>query len=315
MFRSTTIWTAMTIAFSAATSAGAQTSPMPPDIAAKLVEIGRTVDPDRTALLYAPLQQKEPYSGVKVAREIKYGPAERHLLDLFVPEGAAGARPVLIFVHGGGFIRGGKRRPGSPFYDNIMLWASRNGMVGVNMTYRLAPQSPWPAGAEDVAAGVRWVSDTIAGYGGDATRVFLMGHSAGATHVASYVAFSQFHGPKGTGLAGAIMTPGIYDLTKAQISEGGRAYFGSNPAHHAERSALTGLLASATPLMLAAAELDPPQFVEQLDAVKEMLCKRERGCARTLLLPQHSHMSEVYAINTADTRLTGPLLDFITAAR
>jgi acetyl esterase/lipase len=315
MFRSTMIWTAMTIALSAATPAHAQTSPMPSDIAAKLIELGRTVDPERTALLYAPLQQKEPYAGVKVTRDIKYGPAERHLLDLFVPEDAGGARPVLMFVHGGGFVRGGKRMPGSPFYDNIMLWAARNGMIGVNMTYRLAPQSPWPAGAEDVAAGVRWVADTIARHGGDQGHVFLMGHSAGATHVASYVAFPQFHGPKGTGLAGAVMTSGIYDLTKMQMSDGGRAYFGSDPARHAERSALAGLLASTTPLLLAAAELDPPQFVDQLDAIKAMLCKRERGCARTLLLPQHSHMSEVYAINTADTRLSAEVLDFIRTAR
>ncbi len=143
----------MTIALAAATPAAAQTSPMPPDIAAKLIEIGRVVDPEKTAPLYAPLQEKEPYSGIKVTRDIRYGAAERNLLDVFVPEGAGGARPVLIFVHGGGFVRGNKRAPGSPFYDNIMLWAARNGMVGVNMTYRLAPQSPWPAGAEDVGAG------------------------------------------------------------------------------------------------------------------------------------------------------------------
>ena len=37
--------------------------------------------------------------------------------------------------------------PTSPFYDNIMLWAAKNGFIGVNATYRLAPQSPWPAGA------------------------------------------------------------------------------------------------------------------------------------------------------------------------
>ena len=63
--------------------------------------------------------------------------------------------------------------------------------------------------------------------------------------------------------------------------------------------------------MLAAAELDPPQFVKQLEVIKEMLCKREGGCARTLLLPQHSHMSETYAINTGDTRLTSQILGFM----
>ena len=102
------------------------------------------------------------------------------------------------------------------------------------------------------------------------------------------------------------MTSGLYDLTQARLSDGGIAYFGADPARHAERSAQQGLLKSATPLMLAAAELDPPQFVKQLEVIKEMLCKREGGCARTLLLPQHSHMSETYAINTGDTRADQP---------
>ena len=120
---------------------------------------------------------------------------------------------MLIFVHGGAFIAGNKRTPGSPFYDNIMLWAVKNGFVGVNTTYRLAPQSPWPAGAEDLAAVVQWVTDNIAARGGDPARVYLMGHSAGAVHVASYVSHPEFHKVKGGGLAGAIMVSGIYDLT------------------------------------------------------------------------------------------------------
>ena len=117
--------------------------------------------------LYAPLQQKEPYQGVKTERDVKYGPADRHLLDVFTPEANSSSRPVLIYIHGGGFVAGNKRSPGSPFYDNIMLWAVKSGFVGVNATYRLAPQSPWPAGAEDLAAVVQWVSEKIAERGGD----------------------------------------------------------------------------------------------------------------------------------------------------
>ena len=110
------------VAISVATLApAAQQSPMPPDIAAKVQEIGRVINPPKTAALYAPLQQKEPYPAVKVERDIKYGQAERNLLDVFTPETVSGTRPVLIFVHGGGFVAGNKHVPGSPFYDNIML--------------------------------------------------------------------------------------------------------------------------------------------------------------------------------------------------
>src|SRR5947199_7726552 len=194
----------------------AQQAPMPEDLAGKLLELGRVIDPPKTAALYAPMQEKEPYSGVKVERDIKYGSAERHLLDVFTPETAASKRPVLIFVHGGGFTAGNKRGPnGSPFYDNIMLWAVKNGFVGVNATYRLAPQSPWPAATEDLARVVQWVSDNTASRGGDPARVFLMGHSAGAVHVASYVSHPEFHKVRDGGLAGAIMLSGFYNPTAA----------------------------------------------------------------------------------------------------
>src|SRR5262245_35287531 len=102
------LWVAV-IAALLASQASAQQAPMPEDLAWKLVEIGRVVDPAKTAEIYAPLQQKEPYQGVKVERDVKYGPADRHLLDVFVPDTASSARPVLIFVHGGGFTTGNKR--------------------------------------------------------------------------------------------------------------------------------------------------------------------------------------------------------------
>jgi triacylglycerol lipase len=298
-------------------TANAQQSPMPEDIAWKLLEIGRVVDPPKTAPLYEPLQQKEPYADVKVERDVKYGPAERNLLDVFTPEAASPVRPVLIFVHGGGFVRGNKRIPNfNAFYDNIMLWAVKSGLVGVNMEYRLAPASPWPAGAEDIGAVVEWVADNIGSRGGDSARIYLMGHSAGAAHVAGYVSHPEFYKIKDSGLKGAIMASGIYDLATWPV--GGSvetAYYGSDISLYPERSALKGLLAADIPLMFAAAELDPSYFIQQLDLMKAMTCKGPHGCARILLVPQHSHMSEVYAINTPDTRLTDQILEFVKTGK
>jgi acetyl esterase/lipase len=297
-------------------AAWAQESPMPAEIAAKLEKMGRVIDPPKTAALYAPLQQKEPYQGVKIERDVNYGTTERNLLDIFVPETVASPRPVLIFVHGGAYVGGNKRRtPTSPFYDNIMLWAAKNGFVGVNVTYRLAPQSPWPAGAQDLATAVRWISDKIGERGGDPARIYLMGHSAGAVHISSYVSHPEFHEVKGGALAGAIMVSGIYDFTAMPLSETQRAYFGTEPARYAERSSLAGLATTNIPLMLAAAELDPAGFVLQFELMKDATCRRASGCARALLLPQHSHMSEVYSINTADRRLTDQILDFVKTGK
>ncbi|MGQ0683843.1 alpha/beta hydrolase, partial [Bradyrhizobium sp.] len=201
---------AAVIAALLATGASAQQPPMSEDLGWKLLELGRVIDPPKTAAIYAPMQEKEPYASVKIERDVKYGPADRHLLDVFMPEASSAPRSVLIYVHGGAFIGGNKRIPNSPFYDNIMLWAVRSGFVGVNATYRLAPASPWPAGVEDIASVVKWVSEKIAERGGDPARIYLMGQSAGAVHVASYVSHPELHKVNGGGVAGAIMVSGIY---------------------------------------------------------------------------------------------------------
>jgi triacylglycerol lipase len=288
---------------------------VPAELIDKIAAIGRVSDPAKTAPLYAPMHAKEPYAGVKVTRDVKYGPHERNTLDLFVPEGAGAGRPIFMFMHGGGMVRGNKRPPGSPFYDNIMLWANRNGMIGVNIEYRLAPASPWPAGQEDIAMAVRWAADNAAANGGDANRIYLMGHSAGATHVATYVGHPEFHAPKA--LAGAMFSSAAtYDLTKVENeSEGRSAYYGSDHSLYAQRSALPGLIKSTIPFMANAAELDPPQMVEQLELLKSAMCASARGCIRTLLQPKHNHMSQSYAINTPDTLLTDQILAFIKAGK
>jgi acetyl esterase/lipase len=296
-------------------AAWAEGSPMPEDIAWKLAELGPVVDGPNTAKIYAPLQEKEPYHGVKVERDVKYGAADRNLLDIFMPETVSSPRPVLIFVHGGAFVAGDRREPGTPFFDNIALWAARNGFVGVNMTYRLAPQAKWPAGAEDIGSAVQWVANNIGGRGGDPARIYLMGHSAGAVHVASYVSHPQFYKVKGGGLAGAIMVSGLYDLTAMKLRDPERAYFGNDPLRYAEESSLQGLATTGIPLMIVTAEMDPPAFLRQFELLKDATCKRASGCARALILPQHSHMSEVYSINTADTRLTDEILNFVKTGK
>jgi len=192
-----------------------------------------------------------------------------------------------------------------------MLFAARNGMVGVNTTYRLAPQNPWPAGVEDVAGAVRWVGENIAAHGGDAKRVFLMGHSAGAVHVASYVSHAEFHGPKGVGLAGAILVSGIYDLTAREPEPNEKAYFGEDASKLAERSSLKGLVGTRLPLLVVAAGIDPPVFREEAKALNAALCKAER-CPRFVELAKHSHMSETYAINTRDISFSSEILAFVT---
>jgi acetyl esterase/lipase len=295
---------------------GGVSAQVPPDLAAKMAAMGRVVDPEGTNKLYAPLHERTPYAFVKISRDVKYGSHPRQVLDIFVDDSSFTGRPVLMFVHGGGFVRGIKSAPGSPFSDNVMVFAARNGMVGVNVEYRLAPEFPWPAGVEDMGAAVRYVAEHIASSGGDPGRIYLMGQSAGAVHVATYLAHPEFHGPKGSGLAGAIFASGIYDLTKVEAAnDGERAYYGNDLKLYGERSALAGLVKSSTPFMIVAAELNPQMFNDQFDQLKQAMCKTERGCVRSVMLAKHNHVSEISAIDTADTSLTSQILEFIRTGK
>ena len=174
---------------------------------------------------------------------------------------------------------------------------------------------PWPAGAEDVASAIQWVSKEITERGGDPSRIYLMGHSAGAVHVASYVSHPEFFKVKNGGVKGAIMLSAMYDLTAGPLGDNERTYYGNDASRYISQSSLPGLSKTEIPLMAVSSELDPPDFVKQLDLLKQASCKRPSGCARTVMLPQHSHMSEVYAINTDDTRLTDQILEFVKTGK
>jgi acetyl esterase/lipase len=282
-----------------------------PNIAAELLKIGPVVAPPPTEKLYAPLAEREPYAGVQVRRDVRYGANARNLLDVFTSDKPQAHQPVLVFVHGGAFMRGERRTGDSPFYDNIMLWAVRQGMVGVNMTYRLAPAHPWPAAQQDIQSALKWVRENIAASGGNPQRIILMGHSAGAAHVAQYVGHPQFHVVPGSGLAGAVLLSGLFDPATAESNPPLQAYFGKDTAQYPARSAVPGLVAAKVPLLLAYAELDPPDFHAQSEQLHAALCKAG-PCPGLFKLMGHSHMSEIYSINSADptvTRLMKQLLD------
>ena len=287
-------------------ASGASLAQVPPDIAEGIRKIGPVVDTPGTAKLYAPLfaSQKELMAKAMVTRDIAYGPDPANKLDVFT-SGTGAGKTVVVYVHGGGFERGDKRQPGSPFYDNIMLWLTQQGMVGVNMNYRLAPKNTWPAAHEDMAAVVRWVQQNIAQYGGDPDRVALWGQSAGASLIAGYLAHPQFYGPKGHGVKAAVMNSGFYENDR-----GGSAYFGNDPKELAARSATEGIeegdhSALHLPYRGGFAGCDP-----EADAANKALCDAGR-CPTYAVFKDHSHISQGYSVGTADTSVSGPILQVL----
>src|ERR1700752_2757152 len=105
-------------------SAASVSAQVPADVAAQLRAMGTGVCVPETAKVYKPLlQEKAPYSGVTIVRDISYFNDPRTVMDVFSPENGAGNRPVLIFVSGGAGNKLEAPPDGDVFYDNVMLWA------------------------------------------------------------------------------------------------------------------------------------------------------------------------------------------------
>jgi acetyl esterase/lipase len=293
-------------------AAGAGLAQVPPDIAARIAAIGRVVDPPATAKIYAPIQKTVPVAGVKVTRDIAYGPGPKDTLDVFTTEARAQPKPIMIFVHGGAFVGGDKNHypdgTPSPFYDNMMLWSVGHGMVGVNINYEWAPKATYPEVQHDIALAIAWARKNAASFGGDPKRVILWGHSAGAAHVGSFLAhpetYADVPGAKGA-VSAAVLTSGSYDMAGPKD----HVYYGPS-ATLGERSSTAGLLASRVPLFVICAELDPPGMVTQAQALDAALTKAGRAHS-FMIAAKHGHMSESYAINTADESVSGPVLAFV----
>ena len=292
--------------FALLTTAGS--AQVPANIAEKVRAAGQSMDPT-IGELYAPMFPKEAWAGVAIQRDIAYGSDRLQKLDVFTPDGAKASKlPVLLFVHGGGFTRGDKH--GGFYPDNITLWAAKNGMVGVNIDYRLAPQDPWPAGVKDLASAIAWTKANIAHYGGDPNRIVLFGHSAGANHVADYAAHPEVRGAEASSVKGVILLSPAYSTTSGAAPN---RYYGQDADLGSVSGQITRLTASPYPLFYGYAEFDPVPMKATANALIEGLCQTKSRCPKSLELKDSNHFSEGMAVGTPDQQLTGPLLQWIEA--
>ncbi len=123
----------------------------------------------------------------RIERDIIYGRhgGEDLGLDVFVPRGE-GAWPVVMMIHGGGFVAGDKS-----MLDYTCGVLAGAGFLTFSINYRLAPEFPYPAPIDDCAVALQWVRDHGAEYGGDLSRLCVGGGSAGGFLAATLGVFSQ----------------------------------------------------------------------------------------------------------------------------
>jgi acetyl esterase len=296
------------------------TARVPPDIEQRVRERGPVLDMPFTRAIYEPLLAKQPRAGVTVVQDLSYGPDSRHRLDIYRRAGTATApAPAVIVFHGGGFIRGDKSER-----DNAGLLFARSGFITVVPNYRLGPANRWPAGTEDVVQALQWTRSHVAEHGGDPARIWLLGESAGATHVANATLLRRFHPPGGLAISGAVLISGVYNLElerRARRQFGiatpdprNEAYYGSDFERYPAMSIVDQIDAAPFPLLVTYAELDLVQMQVQAGELFARLVTHHGFAPELQVIRGHNHLTQIFSLNTGDESLSAPVLRFLNVS-
>ena len=275
-------------------------------------EIGGAVDPAATAAIYANELRAFSAADVSVSDEIAYGPNEGHRLRVYEgnnrnPPGMGA--PIILLVHGGGFTRGGLGN-----LDHAATHFAGLGLVAVNMTYPLAPENTWPSGADAVAAAVDWIHENIGEYRGNPGRLYVLGHSAGANHVANYVFRPSLSSADGARVAGAILASPALQMAGAPDGAGSD-YFDVDSRPMAQMRILDNIEAGSIPVLITVAEFDPGPFHPSTARLFNQLVGDFGARPRLRQIPGHGHISYISAIGTGDRIFEEELLDFMLSPR
>ncbi len=152
---------------------------------------------------------------------ILYGPDEKwNQLDVYRPRSACRPLPIIVSVHGGGWVYGDKER-----YQYYCMSLAQHGFAVVNFTYRLAPKHKFPAPLEDTARVFSWVHENVREYDLDAKHVFGVGDSVGAHLLAlfcclctnpAYAAVYPFNVPEDHCPLAVALNCGTYEFEKGK---------------------------------------------------------------------------------------------------
>lgn len=224
-------------------------------------------------------------------RGLKYTDSEQNVIDVAVRDASnSRPRPVLLFVAGESFGNDSLADDWAKRIQAICL-AARSGMVGVTMSYRRAPEHSWPAGARDVAAAVSWVYRNADLFGGDPRAILAIGHSVGAFHLANLLGRKEFQ-ESGVEIAGAILISGVY-VASPEGPDAERTYFGADISKYDDRSAVSGISAFESPLVVAWSSEDSPRQIAEGERLSQHLCETGH-CPRIARLTDQGSPASVF---------------------
>ncbi|MCZ7525396.1 MAG: alpha/beta hydrolase [Acidimicrobiia bacterium] len=262
------------------------------------------------AQLFLPLLLRD--GRVRRIRQVPYAPGagRRHRLDVYVAKVPAGERrPVLLQIHGGGWVIGDKGQQALP----LMLDLAASGWVCVAANYRRSPRATWPDHLVDCKLALRWVREHVAEYGGDPDFVVVTGGSAGG-HLSSMLAltpgdpaYQPGFEDADTTVAACVPFYGVYDFTDRYGIRGRRdplarflerlvvkRPFAASPEVYDRASPMSHVGPHAPPFFVIHGTLDNLAPVEEARKFAEML--REASTQPVLFaeIPGAHHAFEVF---------------------
>ncbi|MGM0898479.1 MAG: alpha/beta hydrolase [Bacillota bacterium] len=176
-----------------------------------------------SAIYSPPPNIAEINAQVSVVKDLRYDQTENAFMDLYYPKGITGPLPVVLWIHGGGFIGGSK----DSRQDYGMTLANAGYLVA-NINYALAPDQLYPGPVIQANEALNFLTETAAQYGGDMERIFVGGDSAGA-QIASQLAALQSNpalaetmnlkpAVSSEQMRGALLFCGLYDMETVRES-------------------------------------------------------------------------------------------------
>jgi acetyl esterase/lipase len=243
-------------------------------------------------------------------RDIAYGNEHRQKLDVYLPAKSVANKDVIVFFYGGSWKLG--RKEEVSFVANAL---TQRGYVVVVPDYRLTPEVSYPAFVDDTAKAVAWTYRNIASYGGNPSRMFISGHSAGAYNAMMVALAPEFLDRQGLSpsiLKGMIGISGPYDFLPFKYATLHRAFDSAAPNLAATQPINRAAEGRNTPpvLLLAGAKetLVPPKNPRELAAA----LKKAGKSVDMRLYPGARHLDMLFAFSKTD-RSKAPVLDDMVA--
>jgi acetyl esterase/lipase len=216
-------------------------------------------------------------STVRVVRDIPYladagYPDNKDKLDLYLPEGKTGV-PVVVWYYGGALQAGDKADASEAAAGRRFAAA---GFATAVVNYRLSPGVSHPAHIQDAAASFAWVRRYIAEYGGDPSKIFVTGHSAGAYLAALLGTDERYlaaHGLSPRDIRGMAPISAFFWVERTGVApDRPKSVWGTDQSTWVDASPAHHLRANLPPALIVYADGDEPwrrdQNVEMLDAMK-----------------------------------------------